>query len=91
MNVRTRELKNRLSHNLRHVRDAGESIFVTDRGEIVAELRPVARLSKKSERDLLLALSARGDVSDGDGRFADFELIKPRRRVSVARIVLDDR
>jgi antitoxin (DNA-binding transcriptional repressor) of toxin-antitoxin stability system len=35
--VGIRDLKNRLSEHLRHVR-AGESILVTDRGEVVAEL-----------------------------------------------------
>ena len=35
--VGVRELKNRLSEYLRHVR-AGEGVLVTDRGEVVAEL-----------------------------------------------------
>lgn len=34
-----RELKNRLSEYLREVR-SGETVLVTDRGEVVAELRP---------------------------------------------------
>lgn len=37
--VGVRELKNRLSEYLRRVR-LGESVLVTDRGEIVAELLP---------------------------------------------------
>lgn len=37
--VGVRELKNRLSEYLRQVR-AGESVLVTDRGEVVAELTP---------------------------------------------------
>ncbi len=37
-----RELKNRLSEYLRLVR-GGEELLVTDRGEIVAELRPPTR------------------------------------------------
>ena len=37
--VGVRELKNRLSEHLRRVR-AGESVLVTDRGEVVAELVP---------------------------------------------------
>ena len=37
--VAIRELKNRLSAYLREVR-AGEVLLVTDRGEVVAELRP---------------------------------------------------
>jgi antitoxin (DNA-binding transcriptional repressor) of toxin-antitoxin stability system len=37
--VGIRELKNRLSHYVRLVR-AGQSVLVTDRGSVVAELRP---------------------------------------------------
>ena len=37
--VGVRELKDRLSEYLRRVR-AGESVLVTDRGEVVAELTP---------------------------------------------------
>jgi prevent-host-death family protein len=91
MNVGTRELKNRLSHFLRRVREAGESIYVTDRGEVVAELRPVLRPNEKLERDTLLALAANGDISMGTGRFKDFKPIKPRRAVSISSIVVEDR
>lgn len=37
--VGLRELKNRLSEYVRHVR-AGEGVLVTDRGEVVAQLGP---------------------------------------------------
>ncbi len=37
--VGLRELKNRLSHYVREVRE-GAVVLVTDRGEVVAELRP---------------------------------------------------
>jgi prevent-host-death family protein len=40
--VGLRELKNRLSEYVRHVRD-GETVTVTDRGEVVAELVPPRR------------------------------------------------
>jgi len=90
MQVGTRELKNRLSHYLRHVRESGEPIYVTDRGEIVAELRRSADGS--ADGDVLLALAGSGDLALGDGRrFRTFKPIKPRRRVSLARIVLEDR
>jgi antitoxin (DNA-binding transcriptional repressor) of toxin-antitoxin stability system len=39
--VSIRELKNRLSEYLRQVR-SGESVLVTDRGEVIAELSPPA-------------------------------------------------
>lgn len=92
MNVGTRELKNRLSHFLRRVREDGESLYVTDRGTVVAELRPVpARGKKKSDRAVLAALAAKGDVSSGSGRFRHFKAIEPRAGGSVSRLVLDDR
>ena len=91
MRVGTKELKNRLSHYLRRIRVDGESIYVTDRGKIVAELRPVERSSKTSERDVLMALVAKGDLSTGAGRLKDFKPIKPRRNVSVSQIVLEGR
>ena len=45
--VGVRVLKNRLSQYLRDVR-AGESVLVTDRGEVVAELGPPGHLSAPS-------------------------------------------
>jgi antitoxin (DNA-binding transcriptional repressor) of toxin-antitoxin stability system len=87
--IGTREL-NRLSHYLRRVRESREPIYVTDRGEVVAELRPVADAGEDSE--VLLALAAAGDISLGDGRrFKSFKPIKPKRAVSVASLVLEDR
>jgi prevent-host-death family protein len=90
MHIGTRELKNRLSHYLRQVRESGEPIYVTDRGEIVAELRPVTDEGKDEE--VLLALAAAGEISLGNGRrFKSFKPIKPKRAVSLASIVLEDR
>ncbi len=92
MNVGTRELKNRLSHFLRRVREDGDSLYVTDRGAVVAELRPVpAKGRKKSDRAVLAALAAKGDVSSGSLRFKHFKAIKPRSGGSVARLVVEDR
>lgn len=90
MHVGTRELKNRLSHYLKQVRESREPIYVTDRGEVVAELRPVADTGADGE--VLLALAATGELSLGNGRrFKRFKRIKPRRSVSLAGIVLEDR
>jgi prevent-host-death family protein len=90
MHVGTRELKNRLSHYLRRIRESREPIYVTDRGEIVAELRPVADAGVDDE--ILLALAATGELSLGNGRrFKSFKPIKPKRAVSLAGIVLEDR
>ena len=88
--IGTRELKNRLSHYLRRVRESREPIYVTDRGEIVAELRPVADAG--GEGEVLLTLAAAGELSLGNGRrLKSFKPIKPKRAVSLAGIVLEDR
>jgi prevent-host-death family protein len=90
MNIGTRELKNRLSHYLRQVRESREPIYVTDRGEIVAELRPVA--DSKLDSEILLTLAATGDLSLGNGRrLRTFKPVKRKRSVSLASIVLEDR
>ena len=90
MQIGTRELKNRLSHYLRRIRESREPIYVTDRGEIVAELRPVTDGGVDGE--VLLALAATGELSLGNGRrFKNFKPIKPKRTVSLAGIVLEDR
>ena len=92
MNVGTRELKNRLSHFLRRVREDGDSLYVTDRGEVVAELRPAPpKGKKKSDHAVLAALAAKGEVSSGSGRFKPFKAIKPKSGGSVARLVVEDR
>ena len=61
--VGVRELKNRLSEYLREVR-RGESVLVTDRGEVVAEFSP-PRLGAIDPRTpaALLALAKRGLVT----------------------------
>lgn len=69
--VGVRELKNRLSEYIRHVR-SGEGVLVTDRGEIVAEITApgqgaadtsippgLAALAKRG----LATVGARGDVT----------------------------
>ena len=75
---------------LRRVRESREPIYVTDRGEIVAELRPVADAG--GEGEVLLRLAAAGELSLGNGRrLKSFKPIKPKRAVSLAGIVLEDR
>ena len=92
VNVGTRELKNRLSHYLRRVREDGDSLYVTDHGKVIAELRPVHQgRARKSERQVLLDLVAKGDVSGGGGNFKRFRPIKPRRRISLSRLVIEGR
>lgn len=89
MNVGTKELKNRLSHYLRKVRD-GEVVRVTDRGEIVAEIRAAAPPAT-AEQALLAELEAAGVVTVGSGRFAPMPRVRLRRAVRASRAVLEDR
>jgi prevent-host-death family protein len=60
--VGIRELKNRLSEYIRLVRQ-GEVVMVTDRGEVVAELRPPEPGSELEKRYPALAeMARRGQV-----------------------------
>ena len=66
--VGVRELKNRLSEYLREVR-AGESILVTDRGEVIAEIAaPGSRRAHPALPPGLLALARRGLATLGSGQ-----------------------
>jgi antitoxin (DNA-binding transcriptional repressor) of toxin-antitoxin stability system len=63
--VGIRELKNRFSEYLRQVR-SGESVLVTDRGEVVAEFSPPSHgLTDGSVPAGLLALARRGLLTLG--------------------------
>lgn len=65
ISVGVRDLKNRLSEYLRRVR-LGESVLVTDRGEVVAELSPPGQEATDSSAPAgLLALAKRGLVTLG--------------------------
>jgi antitoxin (DNA-binding transcriptional repressor) of toxin-antitoxin stability system len=90
--VGIRELKNRLSEYLRRVR-AGESVLVTDRGEVVAEFSPPGEgLNDATVPAGMRALARRGLVAIGAP--ADASLYKawprtrPRKRS--ARELLDE-
>lgn len=66
--VGIRELKNRLSEYVRLVR-AGEVVMVTDRGEVVAELRPPRSTAAHAEEEGhpgLADLARRGLVRLGE-------------------------
>jgi antitoxin (DNA-binding transcriptional repressor) of toxin-antitoxin stability system len=90
--VGVRELKNHLSEYLRRVR-LGESVLVTDRGEVVAEFSPPTRgASDTSLPAGLLALARRGLATlgtrgDGDEYQA---LPRSRRRRRSAVQLLDE-
>jgi prevent-host-death family protein len=90
MKVGARELKNRLGHYLRQVK-AGETVHVTDRGKVVAELRPSAP-AKTGEEEALRRLAAEGAVTLGAGRHEDFKpypVIRGRKLAS--RTIIEDR
>jgi prevent-host-death family protein len=78
--VGVRELKNRLSEYLRQVR-AGESVLVTDRGEVVAELTPPGReLAAGDVAPGLRALAKRGLATLGTAADASLYPALPRKR-----------
>jgi antitoxin (DNA-binding transcriptional repressor) of toxin-antitoxin stability system len=90
--VGIRELKNRLSEYLRQVR-AGESVLVTDRGEVIAEFSPPGRgLADASLPAGLLGLARRGLLTVGSPADASVYVALPRarRRQRSAAELLDD-
>jgi prevent-host-death family protein len=93
--VGVRDLKNKLSEYLRHVR-LGESILVTDRGEVVAELLPPGQgQGDASVSAGLQSLARRGLLTLGAPTETDLypSLTRkqgPRRR-SVAELLDDER
>jgi prevent-host-death family protein len=83
--VGVRELKARLGEYLRTVR-AGKTLVVTDRGQPIAELRPL-----RDDLDQKLAkLRAAGVIGGGSGRLKPFKPIHAPG-VSLSDAVLEDR
>lgn len=89
MKVGTRELKNRLSYYLRRVRQ-GEELDITDRGEVIAHVEPVAP-PRRSEAKILRQLAEEGELTVGRGALEDFTPIRPRKKLSASRMVIEDR
>ena len=93
MRAGIRQVKNRLSYYLRRVRE-GELVEVTDRGEVVAELRAPRRKKKRvTDREALEQLAADGVVTlpRRRGPLPYFEPIKPLKPFSLSKQILDDR
>ena len=94
--VGVRELKNRLSEYLRQAR-AGETILVTDRGQVIAELSPAGLgLADPSVPHGLLALARRGLVAIGAPGSPDLYPALPRSRRhkgrrTAAKLLQDER
>jgi len=88
-----RELKNRLSEYIRQVR-SGESVLVTDRGEVVAELAPPGRGGAATD-DVpapLAALARRGLATLGAPADASLypSLSRKRKRKRTAAQLLEE-
>ena|SRR3984885_3414414 len=92
--VGIRELKNRLSEYLRQVR-TGESVLVTDRGEVIAEFSAPGRaLADASVPAGLLALARRGLLTVGSPGDASVYVALPRARrskLSAAELLDEER
>ena len=88
--VGIRELKNRLSHFVREVRQ-GEVVQVTDRGEVVAELRPpVARHELFAKYPRLVELAEQGRIRLGQPNRPElYERMPPALRGITAAELLD--
>ena len=90
--VGIRELKNHLSEYLRRVR-LGESVLVTDRGEVVAEFSPPNRGASDNSIPVgLLALAKRGVVTLASPREGSRyeQLPRTRRGTRTAAQLLDE-
>lgn len=93
--VGIRDLKNKLSEYLRHVR-LGESVLVTDRGEVVAELlAPGLGRSDPSVPAGIQSLVRRGLLTPGAPAGTDLYPGLPRkqggRRRNVAQLLDEER
>ena len=92
--VGIRELKNRLSQYIREVR-SGESVLVTDRGEVVAELTPPGQgTADDAVPAALVALAKRGLATVGAPADASLYPALPRRRkrkVTAAKLLDEER
>ena len=86
--VGARELKTRLGTYLRRVRE-GRTVLVTDRGEPIAELRPLPRDTSVSAALLKLS-SQRAVTLPVRKSMAAFRPIQSRGR-ALSEAVLDDR
>jgi len=89
--VGVRELKNRLSEYLREVR-GGEAVLVTDRGEVIAEVRaPGAAVSDPSIPPGLAALAKRGLVTLASTRgHRVYPAVTPFGKIPSSQELLDE-
>ena len=98
--VGVRDLKNRLSEYLRRVR-SGESVLVTDRGEVVAELLPPgqvqadptipAGLQALAKRDLITLGTTVGTAQTDLDLYPALPRDRRERRHSAAELLDEER
>jgi antitoxin (DNA-binding transcriptional repressor) of toxin-antitoxin stability system len=92
--VGIRELKNRLSEYIREVR-SGESVLVTDRGEVVAELAPPGQGTADGDVPAALLALAKGGLATlgapGDASLYPALPRKRTRRVTAAQLLDEER
>lgn len=89
MNVGVKELKNSLSKYLRAVR-GGEVVQITERGKVVAEIRPRTARASEDEQ-VLLRLEREGVVTRGRGRPTDDPPVRIPRGAPASNMVIEDR
>ncbi len=88
--VGARELKTRLGTYLRQVRE-GTTIIVTERGEPIAELRPLSKAAARTDKGRLDELVAVGALTrTSEGRLATFVPI-PAAGEPVSETIVKDR
>jgi len=89
--VGLRELKNRLSEYVREVR-SGESVLVTDRGEVVAELLPAEQgPDETGVTSGLMALARRGQLTLGASNDAKlYPKLSPMLKRHRVAVLLDE-
>jgi len=88
--VGSRELKTRLGRYLRQVR-AGQTLIVTDRGEPIAELRPLPAAAKETDAEAWARLVRSGLVAPFEDR-----PLKPFKRIRIrgkplSQTIIEDR
>jgi len=92
--VGVRELKNRLSEYIRHVR-TGETVLVTDRGEVVAELTPPGHGTAAGDVPAALVALAKHGLATlgapGDASLYPTLPRKRRRKVTAAQLLDHER
>jgi len=88
--VGLRELKNRLSRYIRHVR-GGHTVAVTDRGRVVAELRPPGELPPGSRVEAAMARLAQRDllIVGAPNRAEIYPRLRPLLRTTSSQQLLD--